>query len=226
MRLLALTPLLLSCALAAEVCPAPEGMQSAAAAVGRKRCVVNRVEADSVVEWQAAGIERAAVAGRLEVAVCCFRHESAAPEKLRIGGREITVETHREEPKSAGKEEEDEFPDLIEEDAHGRAISIRGTLAGGVLVDVLLRCTASKFADQFAFQFTVINRSQSRIEIDWDHLRILRAEVSPSVQPVASGAAYVFLTPKRPREAIATVELKRGNEVLGRFHFDGFALAQ
>jgi hypothetical protein len=175
------------------------------------------------VEWPAAGIERV-VAERVEVAVCCFRHESAQREKVRVGDREVAVQTHREDPKAAGKEDEDEFPDLIEDYAHGREVSIRGVLGDGVKVDVLLRCTASKFADQYAFQFTVINKSDRGVEVDWDHLRQVRASASPSMQPVAGGMGYVFLTAKRPKEAVAAVELRRSGTVLGRFRFDGFTL--
>lgn len=226
MKLLVLA-LVAVCAWAADLCPGPDSdaiWHSRSVKNGPKRCVANRVTATDTVSWPAAGIEQAAVAGRLEVAVCCFRRESAQPEKLTIGGKELTVETHREDPKAAGKEDDDdEFPDLIEEDAHGRAISIRGTL-GESKVDVLLRCTASKFADQYAFQFTVINRSDKGVEVDWDHLRQVRAGSSPNVQPVAGGMAYVFLTAKRPREALATVEVKSGARVLGRFRFDGFTL--
>jgi len=217
MKLLVLT-VVAACGWAADLCPTS----------GPKRCAANRVTATDTVRWPAAGIEQASVAGQLDVVVCCFRRQSIQPEKRTIGGREETVPTHREDPKAAGKEEEeDDFPDLIEEDAHGRAVSIRGTLADGdkpVKVDVLLRCTASKFADQYAFQFTVINRSDKGVEVDWDHLRQVRAGSSPNVQPVAGGMAYVFLTAKRPREALATVEVKSGARVLGRFRFDGFTL--
>jgi hypothetical protein len=235
MKLLVLVPLMVWCARAAEPCPAGPGvggsMQfwSSSVKQGPKHCVANVVEARDTVEWPAAGIEHAEVGERLEVAVCCYRHESAQPEKLRIGEREFTVVTHREDPKAAGKEDDDDFPDLIEDDAHGREVAIRGTLSDRgkpVQVNVLLRCTASKFADQYAFQFTVVNRSEKGVDLDWDHLRQVRAGSSPNVQPVAGGMAYVFLTAKRPREAIATVEVTLGGRVLGRFQFDGFTLVQ
>jgi hypothetical protein len=203
--------------------------RSSSVKIGPKHCVSNVVEANEMVEWPAAGIAHASVAERLEVAVCCYRHESAQPEKSRIGDRELTVTTHREDPKAPGKEDDDDFPDLIEDDAHGREVAIRGTLSDDgtpVRVDVLLRCTASKFADQYAFQFTVVNRSERGVELDWDHLRQVRAGSSPNVQPVAGGMAYVFLTAKRPREAVATVEVKLAGHVLGRFQFDGFTLVQ
>jgi hypothetical protein len=235
MRRFFLLPVLVLSAHAADLCPPPAAVdttaswQSYSAKNGSKRCVANLLEAHDGVVWPAAGIEQAAVAGHVEVAVCCYRHESAQPEKLRIGDREQTVVTHREDPKAVGKaDDDDDFPDLIEDDAHGRAVSIRGMLGDGdrpVRVDVLLRCTASKFADQYAFQFTVINRSEKGVEVDWDHLRQVRAGSSPNIQPVAGGMAYVFLTAKRPHEAVATVEVKSAGRVLGRFRFDGFTLA-
>jgi hypothetical protein len=219
MKLLALA-MVAVCGWAADLCPT----------TGPKRCAANQVTANDTVKWPAAGIEEASVAGQLDVTVCCFRRQSIQPEKRTIGDKETMVPTHREDPKAAGKqEEEDDFPDLIEEDAHGRAVSIRGTLGDAdqpVKVDVLLRCTASKFADQYAFQFTVINRSDRGVDVDWDHLRQVRANSSPSMQPVAGGMAYVFLTAKKPHEALAIVEVKRGSRMLGRFRFDGFTLTQ
>jgi len=233
--------LFLCCAHGADLCPAPASLPartvngpirwaSFSSKPTQKRCVANQITAPGLaIEWPAAGIEKADVAGPLEVAVCCFRHESAHPEPLRFGDREITVETHREDPKPAGKEDDDDFPDLIEDDAHGRAISIRGTLGDPshpVRIDLLLRCTASRFADQYAFQFTVIDKSPDKIDVDWDHLRKLRTASSPSIQPVAGGTGYVFLTAKRPREAFATIEVKASGHLLGRFHFDGFTLVE
>ncbi len=83
--------------------------------------------------------------------------------------------------------------------------------------------TASKFAGEYAFQFTVVNRGDAGVEIDWDHLREMQAGGAPSVQKVAGGTAYVFLSPKRPREALSTVVLRtKSGKALGRFRFDGF----
>ena len=115
MKLLLLAALAL-CARAAEVCPAPDRVDGGAAwrsysaKVGPKRCVADQVSAKDTVEWPAAGIVQAAVAGRIDVAVCCFRHESAQPETLRIGEHESQVLTHREDPKAAAKEDDDDFP--------------------------------------------------------------------------------------------------------------------
>ena len=239
MRLLTLL-FLASIAQAADLCPsaadvksgAVEGVlewRSAAAKTGSKQCVANSVRnlgaAALRVEWPAAGILAASVPADFRVAICCYRHEAAQPDTLRAAGREIAVTTHRELP---GKKEADDFPDLIEDDAHGRAISIQGTLwdvTSPVRVDVQLRCTASKFAAQFAYQYIVYNRSADPVEVEWDHLKRLRSELSPSIQPVAGGTAYIFLTERRPTEAVATVELKsKSGALLARFQFDGFTL--
>jgi hypothetical protein len=226
MRPLLLLLLGVSTAFAAEVCPVSPGAaggpewRSWSAKVGRSYCVGNQVSGAGKVTWTAAGIASAEVRETLRMQVCCFESEQARNAKLLLGDRELTVLTHQEGDDSRGQD--DDFPDLIEEDSHSKSISIRGTLWDGehpVRVDVLLKCSASKFADRYAFQFTVSDKSPDPIDIDWDHLRRMRAAVAPSVQ----GATSVFLTPKRPHEALATVELKtKAGRPLGSFQFDGY----
>jgi hypothetical protein len=231
MKLL-LAAALTALAYGAEVCPAPAKAVNAAPArswsakKGKLYCVGNEVRGAGAVVWPAAGIVQTEVRERVEMAVCCFDSELAKAEVMRLGPREFAVVTHQEGHDSNG--DEDDFPDLIEDEAHAKSISIRGVLDDGgraVRVDVLLKCSASKFASQYAFQFTVINRSADAVEIDWDHLRQMRAADAPSVQNVAGGTAYVFLTAKRPHEAGATVELKtKSGKLLGRFRFDEFVI--
>jgi hypothetical protein len=234
MRKLLLAAAMSALAYSADVCPAPgtagegstDGQWSWAGRVGKLYCVGSEVRGRPVaVEWPASGIVRAVVEGRVEMAVCCFDSEISKPAQVRRGDDEFyMVPTHQEGHDSNGGD--DDFPDLIEDEAHAKTVSIRGDLYDGerpVRVDVLLKCSASKFASQYAFQFTVINRSVDPVEIDWDHLRQMRAKGAPSVQNVAGGTAYVFLTAKRPHEAGATVELKtKSGKLLGRFRFDGF----
>ena len=187
--------------------------------MGTRHCIANAASVADTVVWPAAGIARAQVAGRLEVQICCFRAVEQAP--LPVGKQ--TVLTYRE---SGTAGDDDEFPDLIEDDAHVRSVSIRGTLGDPshpVRVDVLLKCSASKFADRFALQFTIVNRSGDPVEVDWDLLRETERRLPASAQPVAGGKAWVFLTTARPREALATVELKtRAGASLGRFQFDAW----
>jgi hypothetical protein len=105
-------------------------------------------------------------------------------------------------------------------------VSIRGKLGDPlhpISVDMLLRASASKFADQFAIQFSVINRSKDSVQVFWDHLSELERVLHPSVQPMRGGKTWVFLTRNTPTEAVATVELKsQTGQVLGRFQFDGW----
>ena len=72
----------------------------------------------------------------------------------------------------------------------------------------------------------MIDRSPDRVGIVWDHLRDLERQITPAVQPVADGKAWVFLTGARPHEAPATIELRTpAGVLLGRFRFDGFTLS-
>jgi len=213
---------------AAEVCPHPASdaeVNSWTAKLGRRSCVANAVSAKDTVEWPAAGIVQAKVAERIEFAICCYSKEAAKDAILRIGAKERTVATHAELPHKS-EDDETDFPDLIEDDAHIRSASIRGTLGTAphpVRVDITLRASASKFADLFAIQFSIINRSADKVAVSWDHLRELESHVHPAVQPIAGGKTWVFLVKATPVEAIATVELKTpSGESLGRFQFDGW----
>jgi len=220
-----LLALLGSAAFAADLCPhdaAAAEWNSWTAKVGSRHCVANRVNTPAAVEWPAGGMAGARVAGKVEFQLCCFEEVKQSPAPLRIGGRELSAPTWQE----SSNGDEGEFPDLIEDEAHTKRIFIRGELgdaAHPVKVDVQLQCSASRFADQYALQFTVINRSPDAVEIVWDHLQEVAKRVKASAQPVAGGKAWVFLTRAKPEEAPATVELKTpAGESLGHFRFDGW----
>jgi hypothetical protein len=210
---------------AADDCPhdtTTSAWNSWTAAVGKRHCVANAVTSTETVAWPAAGIAEAGVAGRIEIQICCFESVAQRPAPLRIGDSSRSAMTYQEE--SAG--DEDDFPDLIEDDARTKRISIRGTLGDPnhpARVDIQLQCSASKFADQYALQFTIVNRSPDRVEVLWDHLRELEQRLKGSSQPVAGGKGWVFLTRTKPTESRATVELKSlDGASLGRFHFDAW----
>ncbi len=232
---------------AADLCPAAKdalsgsvpslmSWSSQASAVGKRHCVSsgvrNLTEAAALVQWPDAGIAMAAVRDRVDMAVCCFSHESAQSGTLQFGAnaREVKVTTHRELMKPDALDvDEHEYPDRIEDDARHRTISIRGTLwADGapLVVDIALECSASRFADQFAYEFRVVTRGDDAV-IEWDLLRQLEARASANVQPVQHGNTWVFLSRERPAEALATVELRtKKGTVAGRFQFDGFGVAK
>jgi hypothetical protein len=234
-------------AFAADVCPAAKDVatgteagvvswSSQASLVGKRQCVSsgirNLTNPPAVVEWPDAGIAMAMVRSRLDVAICCFSHESAQAGTLRFGAaqRPVKVATHREVVKPGAVDvDEHEYPDLIEDGARHRTVSIWGTLwADGapLVVDLLLRCSASRFADQFAYQFDVVSRADE-VEIDWDLMKRMQAKVSPNVQPMLHGKVWVFLSAESPVEALATVEVRtKKGTVAGRFQFDGFAMGK
>lgn len=242
MRLLVLVLLLAPMAFGASVCPpggaSQTGLQagvltwrSYAGEIGKeKHCVGNEVRNASVaplaVSWPEAGIAQAWVRDRIEVALCCFRAEETQRATLRYGTpeRALPVTMHRESEKGG---EEDDYPDLIEADARERIAAIRGTLWAGsqpVRVDLLLKCSASRFANQYAYQFSITNRSEDPVEVDWDLLRNLRGKITPSVQPIPQGAAYLFLSAQHPDTAEGVVEVKtKSGKLAGRFHVGGFA---
>jgi len=117
MHWILLSLLALTAARAAEVCASPPATpepRSWAAKIGARHCVAGAVSANRTVSWPAAGILPAEVAGRVEFAVCCFAAQIERPAPLRIGDGELTVPTH---PEAADSAADDDFPDLIEDDA-------------------------------------------------------------------------------------------------------------
>ncbi|HEV2446907.1 MAG TPA: hypothetical protein VGS58_13345, partial [Candidatus Sulfopaludibacter sp.] len=119
------------------------------------------------------------------------------------------------------------YPDLIEEDARVRTVSITGTLSAGgrdVRVDLVLKCSASQFAKQFAYQYSITDRSPDPLEVKWDLLQRMRQHAVPSVQPIPNGKTYLFLSDRTPREAEGRVEVRaKSGETVGVFKLDGFA---
>ena len=183
------------------------------------------------IEWPDAGIDQASLAGNLSVQFCCFDAERIASGTLRHGSplQAITVSTHI--PDEEGAEGHNEgYPDLIEEDARISTISIRGTLWDGerpLRVDLLLRCSASQFAKEYAYQFTIEDRSADKVLVEWNLLRDLRARLTPSMQTTRFAHSFVFLSPTAPRESESVIEIRSpGNKVAGRFHVGGFTLSE
>ena len=137
------------------------------------------------------------------------------------------IRMHRE-PEEGSEDREEGYPDLIEADARVRTVGIRGTLSAGsrpVRVDLALKCSASRFANQYAFQFSIIDRSSDAVTVDWDLLRNLQAAIRPSIQPVPGGNTYIFLADREPDEADGLVEIRtKAGQLAGRFKVDGFKL--
>lgn len=227
---------------AAEVCP-PGGEAASGTRLGvlawnsshvevnKKQCLVNELRNTSgkplPVFWVEAGVQRAVVQDRVEVSICCFDGEAEGNAVLGYGSPAKELPVSMRIPAEEGVERHEEgYPDLIEGDARVRTVGIRGTLRAGeesVRVDLILKCSASQFAKQFAYQFSITDRSSDEVDVQWNLLNDLRARMTPSVQPIPKGKTYIFLSGVTPREAEAVVEVKtKSGRLAGRFRFDGF----
>ena len=228
---------------AADVCPAGGSAEQGAvpatlewrstvhALLKDRYCFANQVRnlgaVPLPVRWPDAGIDHAAVAGRLEVAFCCTSAARTAPSRLWTGTPEKALAIRmRREPEEGSADREEGYPDLIESDARVKNYSIRGTLdaAGAtVQIDLTLKCSASRFADRYAYQFAVADRSPVPLAVDWDLLRQLRETVKPSVQSIPGGATYVFLSPRTPDEAEGIIEIRtKAGALAARLRLDGY----
>jgi hypothetical protein len=194
-----------------------------------KFCVGNQVRNQSPnpveVAWQAAGIERAALKGDLSIAECCFDVVASAKATLRAGSQLMEVTMNRAAEEGLAGHEEG-YPDLIEEDARIRTVSIRGTLSDSgrdVPIRLVLKCTASQFAKQFAYQYSITDRSAVPVEVKWDLLESMRRRFTPSVQAASGGKTYLFLADAAPREAAGRIELRTSaGRTVAVFRFEGF----
>ena len=133
----------------------------------------------------------------------------------------------------AGVEDQDndDYPDLIEDDARTMRSSFIGKLWDGskfLDVDVELRAAASHpHLSQSVFQFILIDRSPQRLTLNWD----LPVSLAKTMEPYYTGGGegvrhqdiYVFFGKKRPAPARGVVEVRTsGGKVLARFTAFGF----
>lgn len=226
---------------AAEVCPPGKSYESGgepgtvlwrsyqAEPRPGKFCVATQVRNESKAPLEIglpeAGIERASLRGELQMAECCFDGAAAIKATLHFDGRSLSLNMRHSAEEGLANHEEG-YPDLIEEDARVRTASIRGVLAANgkdVRVDITLKCTASKFAKQYAYQYSITDHSPDRVDIVWDLVDVMRKHVVPSVQDVPGGKTYLFLSDAAPKEAEGRIELRaRSGGVAGVFRLDGF----
>jgi hypothetical protein len=242
MKLLALLATSCIIAAAADLCPSggPEqsgsqpgafAWRSFAATLSKGRvCLGNEIRNTSgaplELHWNDAGPDRVRIGDRLEVSVC-FENQRLGDSVISYGppARDLKVRMIREPEEGTGEREEG-YPDLLEAEARVRTISIRGTLMAGtqpVRLDLLLKCSASAFAKEFAYQYSITDRSPDAVTVDWDLLRNSQAEIHPSVQPIPNGKTYIFLTGRQPAEAEGVIDVKTtSGSLVGRFRLDGF----
>jgi hypothetical protein len=240
-RLLAIAALLCPILSAAEVCPPGKLYESGGepgTVVWRsyqaeprpgKFCVATQLHNESKAALQIglpeAGIERASLRGELQMAECCFDGVTTSKATLHFDGRSLSLNMKHSAEEGLANHEEG-YPDLIEEDARVRTASIRGTLTADgrdVRVDITLKCTASKFAKQYAYQYSITDRSVDPVDIAWDLVDAMRKHVTPSVQDVPGGKTYLFLSDAAPKEAEGRIEVRsRSGAVAAVFRLDGF----
>lgn len=165
--------------------------------------------ATAEVSWPDAGIEKAAVSSWLRIAECCFDGIARRKSTLQWGTKSFAASTWSAAEEGLANHEEG-YPDLIEEDARVRQMSIRGTLSAGgkeVHLDVMLKCTASQFAGQYAYQYVITNRSTPRVEVEWSQLADMKKKIKPSVQSTANTVTYIFLSGLQPEEEEGRINL-------------------
>ena len=224
-RLLGLVWWLGAAAWAAEICP-PTAASTVSGTAGllrwssfkgeprpRKFCTGAEVRSPSPldVSWLDAGIEKAPVSGWLQVAECCFDRVEQRKSTLQAGKppKSFAVRLWSAAEEGLATHEEG-YPDLIEEDARVRQMSIRGSLSVGgrdLQLDVVLKATASQFGGQYAYQYVITNRSTPRIEVDWGQLAAMTKTIRPSVQSTANTITYIFLSHLQPQEADSRIVL-------------------
>jgi hypothetical protein len=180
------------------------------------------------VSWPDAGIEKAA-GGWLQVAECCFDRVEQRRSTLQVGKppKPFAVSLWSAAEEGLANHEEG-YPDLIEEDARVRQMSIRGSLPVGgkdVRLDVVLKSTASQFGGQYAYQYVITNRSAPRVEVDWGQLAEMKKKIRPSVQSSANTVTYIFLSHLQPEEGDSRIILTTGTGIsLSTFKMGGFQI--
>lgn len=243
MRLLGLALWLGVVAWAAEICP-PKAASTISGTAGVLRwssfkgeprpgkfCTGGEVRSPSPldVSWLDAGIEKAAVSGWLQVAECCFDRVEQRESNLQVGQppKAFAVSLWSAADEGLANHEEG-YPDLIEEDARVRQMSIRGSLLVGgkeVRLDVLLKSTASQFGGQYAYQYVITNRSTPQVQVDWGQLAEMKKRIRPSVQPSANTITYIFLSHLQPREVDSRIVLTAGGGIpLSTLQMGGFQI--
>ena len=154
------------------------------------------------LSWPDAAIERATVSGWLRVTQCCFDGIARRKATLRWGTKNFAAGVWSAAEEGLANHEEG-YPDLIEEDARVRQMSIRGSLSTGgkeVHLDIVLKCTASQFGGQYAYQYVITNRSTPQVEVAWIPLMEMKKKVRSSTQSTASTITYIFVDGRSPAE--------------------------
>ena len=195
----------------------------------RHEVTIATAESPLPVEWPSAGILSVNISGTLALSFCCTETVKSQSAPLRYGASGKSLDSIVQ--LDAASQDED-YPDLIEEDAKTSQTSFLGRVwDGGKWIDISveLRSAASHpHFNQSVFQFTINDASSEAINVEWS----LVTEMSKTTQPYFSGpgegsktrqGTYVFFGKQLPSPAQGVVELKNaGGQLLGRFSAAGF----
>jgi hypothetical protein len=195
----------------------------------RQEIVSHPADRPLAIEWLAAGIHSAEIGGKFASSLCCFEGIYSQSASLKYGSPAKSLAT----PIDAGIEDQDndDYPDLIEDDARTMRSSFVGKLWDGskfVDADIEFRAAASyPHSGQSVFQFIIVDRSPQRLSLSWDLPVNLAKTMEPYYTSGEEGARrqdiYVFFGKKRPAPAHGVVEVRTsGGKVLARFAAAGF----
>jgi hypothetical protein len=192
--------------------------------------IVNHLnDAPLAIEWSAAGILSAQIGAKLASSLCCFGSSHTQAASLEYGAPAKSLKTAIDT--GIEDQDNDNYPDLIEDDARTMRSSFIGKLWDGsrfVDADIEFRAAASyPHSNQSVFQFTIVDRSHQRLSLNWD----LPVSLAKTMEPYYTGGEegarrqdiYVFFGKKRPTPAHGVVEVRTsGGKLLARFAAAGF----
>lgn len=185
------------------------------------------------IVWPGAGILQATVADRFLVGFCCLEQSTVRKDSLRYGTPQLTLAT-RLIAAAGDPDKDDEYPDLIEDDAKSIQTLFKGSVWDGsrpVKLDLELRAAASHpHLKQSVLQFVVVDESSEPVSVEWDLVHKLSATAKPFFTETPKEKAhrettYVFFSGKRPAPARSVVEVRsRSGTILGRFAVAAFTM--
>lgn len=234
---------------AGEVCSQPVTVQSGSSAevswssarkqlAPKKICTQQEITLKAAsplpIAWPGAGILQAGIVDRFLIQFCCLEETRERKDSLRYGTPQMTLGTRLIMAAGDPDKDDDEYPDLIEDDAKSIQTQLQGSVWEGtrsVKLDLELRAAASHpHLKQSVLQFVVVDQSSEPVSVEWDLVRKLGTTIKPffTETPKDRGyreTTYVFFTGNRPAPARSVVEVKSGSgKVLGRFAVGAFTM--
>lgn len=183
------------------------------------------------VAWPSVGILDAAITGQFVLSFCCAQRIAVKHESLYAGTPPRTAHT----PVLIGsKSQDEEYPDLIEEDAKVLRSAFTGGVWDGVKsvrLDLEVRAAASHpHAKQSVFQFVIVDRSSEPVVVDLEVIDKLSTVVKPFFTSNPRDrdyreSTYVFFASGRPSPARSAIVVRNSaGKLLARLEAAVFAM--